>query len=143
MKYIGPMEINESLALWDSDIVNLMKGERVERALSVDDVVPNPSGWKTSARDRKITHPIEVRFQDLARVSKEQGATEMRMSKALRVSPSTLAHLTAALWRSTFSEERDRRAGDGANAQARGQVSRALQVELESAIKEALDGNRK
>lgn len=63
------------------------------------------------------------------------------MSKALRIAPLTLAHITAALWKSTFSEERDRRAGDGANAQKRGQVSRALQLELEVAIEEALSGN--
>lgn len=142
VKYVSPMEINESLALWDSDIVNLMKGERVKRALSATDVAPDPSGWRTSPRDRKIKHAFEVRFQILARVSREQGAAEMRMSKALKVSPSTLAHLTTALWRSTFSEERDRRAGADANAQKRGQVSRAMQAELNEAIQEALDGNR-
>jgi transcriptional regulator with XRE-family HTH domain len=143
VKYISPMEINESLALWDSDIINLMKGERVKRALSASDVVPDPSDWKTPIRERKILHAFEIRMQVWRRVVKEQGATEIRMSKALGVAPSTLAHVTASLWKRTFSEERDHRAGDGANAQKRGQVSRAMQVELSEAIQEALDGNRK
>jgi hypothetical protein len=54
-----------------------------------------------------------------------------------------LAYLSAALWKGTFSEERDRRAGDGANAQKRGQVSRRMQAELEAAIKAAIDGDDK
>lgn len=65
------------------------------------------------------------------------------MSKALGISLPTLAHMTTALWKRTFSEERDRRAGDGANAQKRGQVSRTMQDELSDAIEEALGGNRK
>ena len=51
-------------------------------------------------------------------------------------------HLTAALWEKTFSDERDQRAGDGANPQKRGQVTRLMQVELAARINEALDGDR-
>jgi transcriptional regulator with XRE-family HTH domain len=142
MQY-GPMQVNELLRLWDSDIVNLMKGERVRRALSAIDVAPDQLSWKRSTRDRKIVHAFEPKVQVLTRVSKEQGATELRMSKALGIVPPTLAHITATLWRRTFSEERDRRAGDADNAQKRGQVSRTMQAELSEAIKKALDGDRK
>lgn len=137
------MQINDSLQLWDSDIVGLLKGERARRALSASQVAPEQLSWKQSARDRKIQYAFEVRFQVLNRVVSAQGATETRTSKALGISLATLAHLTSSLWKRTFSEERDRRAGADANAQKRGQVSRAMQAELASSIKEALDGHRK
>lgn len=92
-------------------------------------------------RDRKIAAKFALNMRHLGRVSKAQGAADIRVSKALDIEPWTLAQVTAALWKRTFSEERDRRAGDGANAQKRGQITRALQSELETAIEEALSGN--
>lgn len=139
-----PLQINESLQLFDSDIVNLLAGQRVERALSASDVAPKTLRSKRSPRDRKITHAIDIEDVALsARIWSAQGATEERVSKSLNVVPSTLAELSAALWRRTFSDERDRRAGEGANAQKRGQVSRKMLAELRAAIEEALDDYRK
>ena len=118
-----PIQINESLQLLDSDIVNLLEGQRVERALFPSDIAHPALRWRQTPRDRKITNGIDA-GEDVAlyaKIAKAQGATEERMSKALRISPSTLADLTTALWKSTFSDERDRRAGAGANAQKRGQ----------------------
>jgi hypothetical protein len=42
------------------------------------------------------------------------------------------------LWKSAFTEERNRRAGPDANPQKRGRISRELRAELE---KELADGN--
>jgi hypothetical protein len=42
------------------------------------------------------------------------------------------------LWHSTFSDERDQRAGPDANQQKRGRISRELRAELEKALS---DGN--
>lgn len=144
MTYVSPIQINDSLQLFDSDIVKLLEGKRVKRALAASDIAPERLPWKRSPRDRKITHAIEMTdIGGCARILKAQGATEERMSKNLNVAPSTLAHLTTALWKRTFSDERDRRAGEGANAQKRGQISRTMQAELRAAIQGALDGDDK
>jgi transcriptional regulator with XRE-family HTH domain len=142
VEFINPMQINESLQLFDADIVNLLRGERADRALNAEAIVVEPLRWKRTTRDRKLANYFDVNISLLGKVTNAQGAAEIRMSKALNIAPSTLAHITAALWKATFSDERDRRAGDGANAQKRGQVSRTMQSELETAIKEALGGNR-
>jgi hypothetical protein len=54
-----------------------------------------------------------------------------------------LACLSAALWKRTFSQERDRRAGEGANTQKRGQVTRQMRAELEAAIEALKHGDDK
>ncbi|MGZ4527644.1 MAG: hypothetical protein ACXVX7_14620, partial [Mycobacterium sp.] len=74
-------------------------------------------------------------------VIKASGATEERTRKALGISSMFLASLSARLWKRTFSQERDRRAGEGANAQKRGQVSRQLRKELQAAIEAASHGD--
>lgn len=141
--YIAPLKINDTLELLDGDIVRLLKGQRVERAMDADDVAPPELPWKRNTYDRKITHAIEMTdLKRYTRILKAQGATEERVSKKLKIAPSTLAHLTAALWKQSFSEERDRRAGEGANAQKRGQISRAMQSELIAVIDGALRGDR-
>lgn len=141
VKYIpAPLRINDSLELIDGDIVNLLAGERVTRALSAEDVVVPAARHRLTTRERRITQALEVNISVLGKVAKAQGAAEMRMCKALNIDPMVLAHMTGALWKKTFSEERDRRAGEGANAQKRGQVSRAMQEELETAIERVLRG---
>jgi hypothetical protein len=71
-------------------------------------------------------------------VAERSGLTEHRLAQRLKISRAQLADVSFRLWRSTFSEERDRRAGPDANQQKRGQVSRALQAELEKVLG---DGN--
>jgi hypothetical protein len=67
------------------------------------------------------------------------GLTEDRLARRLAVSRTQLADESFRLWRSTFSEERDRRAGPGANQQKKGRISRELRAELEKVL---TDGNR-
>jgi hypothetical protein len=62
------------------------------------------------------------------------GLAEQRLAKSLGVSSSHLTDVSFRLWRSTFSEERDRRAGAGANQQKKARVSRELRVEIEKAL---------
>jgi len=62
------------------------------------------------------------------------GLDEQRLAKRLDVSMDQLVETSARLWGRSFSDERDRRAGDGANAQKRGQVSRTLQDELRTEL---------
>lgn len=142
MKYIpAPLQINESLELLDADIFNLLVGERVQSALDAEDVVVPTMRNMLSTRDRKIAQRLGVtNIRLLGKINGSQGATEARVSKTLGIAPVTLAHVTASLWKRTFSDERDLRAGADANAQKRGQVSRAMQAELKAAIEGALRG---
>ena len=54
--------------------------------------------------------------------------------KRLGVEPFTGAAAMVNLWGRSFVAERDHRAGPGANAQRRGQISRHLQAELQELI---------
>lgn len=71
---------------------------------------------------------------DVSGLLAKSGATEERTRRALGFSPEGFASLSFKLWGRTFTEERDHRAGDGANAQTRGRVSRILRAELENEV---------
>ena len=77
----------------------------------------------------------------LRTVKRSAGATEERTRKSLGISPMLLATATASLWKRNFSQERDRRAGAGANAQKRGQITRQMRTELQAAIEAATSGD--
>jgi transcriptional regulator with XRE-family HTH domain len=72
------------------------------------------------------------------RVLMRSGLTEDRLARQLRIDLARLADLSYLLWERTFSEERDRRAGQDANQQKKGRISRELRAELE---RELADGN--
>lgn len=67
------------------------------------------------------------------------GLAEQRLAKTLGISAGRLADASAQLWGATFSDERDRRAGVGANQQKRGAISRELRAELEKALADGDD----
>ena len=144
VKYVSPIKINDSLDLLDADIVRLLAGEPANGPEPMEPVVGDPAnalGWKRTPFERKIFHRYEAELTKSSRIARTAGATEDRIRKALGISPLLLAHLSTALWGSSFSEERDRRAGAAANAQKRGRVSRELQAELQSAIEGVSRGN--
>jgi len=62
------------------------------------------------------------------------GLTEQRVAATLGISTERLGAESLRLWNTTFSKERDRRAGPDANRQKRGQVTRQLKAELQKAI---------
>ncbi|WP_029108586.1 helix-turn-helix transcriptional regulator [Mycobacterium sp. URHD0025] len=79
-------------------------------------------------------------FQHLsASVLRRSGLAEDRIAKKLGISRDGLADISSVLWQRTFSEERDRRAGDGANQQRKGHIARELQTELERALADGRD----
>ena len=83
----------------------------------------------------------------MERNSEGAALAEQRLARRLGVTRNRLTDVSFRLWQSTFSEERDRRAGANANQQKRGRVSRELRAELEKAISESMskseddDGN--
>src|SRR5690606_23430305 len=78
---------------------------------------------------------------EVQRVMHEAGVAEQRITKELEVSANVLAVLSLKLWGSSFSAERDRRAGIDANAQRRGQVTRQMKQELRRALEELSRGD--
>lgn len=77
----------------------------------------------------------------VVRLLQQSGLTEERQAKRMGIDPARLAFLSLGVWGTTFSRERDRRAGTDANQQKRGQVTRAMQIELDEAQQEfALSG---
>jgi transcriptional regulator with XRE-family HTH domain len=141
-----PIQINDSLPLWNEQVVNLLSGQPSGK--------PDPLGHKRKGVPRSFTeltadewliaeqYPIPLdSLASLGVVIRASGATEERTRKALGISSMLLANLSAAFWKRTFSQERDRRAGKGANDQKRGQVSRQMREELRAAIEAATHGD--
>lgn len=71
-------------------------------------------------------------------VRRDFSESDARMCKNIGVDQFLGAAAMAALWRRTFTAERNHRAGPDANAQRRGQISRQLKAELQEVIN---DGN--
>jgi hypothetical protein len=79
---------------------------------------------------------------DVVAILERSGLYEDRLAKRLGISHELLAAFSWQLWRRSFSDERDERAGPDANAQTRGRISRILQTELRTQLeKAATDGD--
>jgi hypothetical protein len=79
---------------------------------------------------------------DVVAIQERSGLYEDRLAKRLGISHDLLAAFSWQLWRRSFSDERDERAGPDANAQTRGRISRILQTELRTQLeKAATDGD--
>jgi transcriptional regulator with XRE-family HTH domain len=81
-----------------------------------------------------ITKNQRVVVDFVADLLQRSGLAEQRQAKRMGIEPALLAALSSRLWQRTFSEERDRRAGPDANQQKRGQVTRAMQIELDEVL---------
>lgn len=75
-----------------------------------------------------------VAVDAVADLLRRSGMAEDRQAKRMGIDWKLLGALSLKLWGRTFSQERDRRAGSDANQQKRGQVTRALQIELDEAL---------
>ena len=124
----SPIQINDSLFLSREQVFDLLGVPR--------------SPLDREAFEWLLAQPIQMMPPTTVNsATKIPGATEERTRKALGISSTELANWSAALWKRTFSQERDRRAGERANAQKRGQVTRQMRAELEAAIKAAKHGD--
>jgi transcriptional regulator with XRE-family HTH domain len=87
---------------------------------------------------RRLRSVQETIDATVAEIRQRSGLTEHRLAKNLGITADRLADVSFQLWHSTFSDERDQRAGPDANQQKRGRISRELRAELEKALS---DGN--
>ncbi|MFI6366044.1 helix-turn-helix domain-containing protein [Nocardia sp. NPDC050630] len=83
--------------------------------------------------------PVEVGFFGAVEVTQQSRKAEERVAKDLNLSIAQLAAEAERLWGHGFTEERDLRAGDHANAQKRGRIARVLKDELSQAITQQKD----
>jgi hypothetical protein len=127
----SPIQVNDSLLVSSKQVLNLLSGLPAKEP----SMLPSPEVVKIADQ------AFEALFR--AQLAQISGATEERTRKALNIDELELAKWSAKLWDSTFSEERDRRAGAGANPQKRGQVTRQMRAELEAAIRAAEHGDNK
>jgi hypothetical protein len=79
-----------------------------------------------------------MRNAELQIMRRTSGLTEERLAARLGISRDRLAEVSFRRWHMPFSQRRDLIAGNDANKQQRGQVTRALQAQLEE---ELADGN--
>ncbi len=136
----APIQINDSLLVSDKQVVTLLN----RRSMSPEQVTD-----LLTMSSEQLTDLFSAGFEAfkdsgiMTAATATSGATEERTRKALGIDATDLANLSARLWKRTFSQERDRRAGEGANAQKRGQVSRQMRKELQAAIEAATHGDDK
>jgi transcriptional regulator with XRE-family HTH domain len=87
--------------------------------------------WGERLQEESKRYPeFDFSVRALDPVIERQGLDEQRVAKRLDITSELLAAVSWVLWRRSFSDERDRRAGADANAQKRGRISRELQAEL-------------
>jgi transcriptional regulator with XRE-family HTH domain len=130
----GLVAVNDSLDIGAVDLAAVCSGDTFE-----------PEG--PGIVNRPVSSPAAARMDDAAMeltediraVLQRSGLDEDRLASRLKISAARLAAESFRLWRSTFSEERNRRAGPDANQQKRGRISRQLRAELEKAINDGDD----
>jgi hypothetical protein len=103
--------------------------------------LPEPISPEQLLRDFLAEHPdFGARFPPrrrqplLWKIWHDYGEAEDRAARALGVDKGRLVNAMADRWGKSLTAERDQRAGPGASAQKRGQITRALRDELRKAI---------
>lgn len=129
----GFVAVNDALEIPAQILGDVCSGEVPDPGRVRSQPVSSPAAAVIHAKTLKLQ-------QEIRAVLQRSGLAEERLAKSLQVEPARLAAASFRLWRSTFSEERDRRAGADANQQKKGRISRELRTELEEAL---ADGDHK
>jgi transcriptional regulator with XRE-family HTH domain len=133
----GQVQINKKLSLARKDLQAMLSGK------SVGSLLPTPQEMDSIARGVMNTHISTAHWPKRLRaitrdlrwdVLRDFSESDERMCKNIGVDAFVGAAAMAALWRRTFTAERDHRAGPDANAQRRGQISRQLKADLQEVI---------
>lgn len=89
---------------------------------------------RSGAYLREREDELGITFDELTSMLQRSGLAEQRLARQLEVKPAELAAASFRLWKRTFTEERDRRAGTEANQQKKGRISREMRAELEGEL---------
>lgn len=118
MVFDGYVVLTDTFKVFGTFLVQACQGYRLE--------LPSPIYDQVKAQ--------RIAVDATADLLRRSGLAEQRQAKRMGIDPALLAALSLKLWQRTFSEERDRRAGPDANQQKRGQITRAMQVELDELL---------
>jgi transcriptional regulator with XRE-family HTH domain len=130
----GFVAVNDGLDVAVTELAAVCSGDTFEVG------GPGISNRPVSRADERIGATAKAELtEDIRAVLQRSGLPEDRLAQRLRISAARLATESFRLWQNTFSEERDRRAGPGANQQKRGRVSRELRAQLEEEIADGDD----
>lgn len=143
----GFVAVTDQLTPSGDALLSILRGDKGWGDLVVDDVALPPGDvgevverglWNLS-RTLKKYRGRDVPTAAVYEIGRRSGLDEDRLAKRLGIGPDELAIQSYLLWRRSFSDERDERAGADANAQKRGRISRTLQAELERALADGDD----
>ena len=138
----GQVHINHNLSLDTSSLRAALSGESVNvhaKPLTAEALLTRALETITEASTAHWPERLRAVKPDLRRdVLRDFNESDAWMCKNIGVDQVLGAAAMAALWRRTFTAERDHRAGPGAKAQHRGQISRQLKAALQVII---TDGN--
>lgn len=144
----GWVEINNDLGVSAAALRTALEGVAIDLKSheifgSADDA-EDTAGGAVESLQRFLELPTTLQAAlSVGRVGRARlraGASEERIAQQLGIDQTLMAAMSLHIWGRTLSEERDRRAGETANAQRRGQVARALKQELKRAL-ETINGN--
>lgn len=135
LEHDGYVELNSDLALRGDVLVQFVASEPVQ--IEIDDELHAKKSFERIASSdpfERLPARPGVTTGMLRDISSQSGTTEERIAKDFGIDPLVLALESADLWGRSFSQERDRRAGEDANAQKRGRVSREMKAELRARL---------
>ena len=92
---------------------------------------------RAALEGQPVSPPRRQKSSTVAEVGKTRASfleADTRIAGSLGLDAYRAAELMTELWGRSFSDERDRRGGPGANAQKRGRISRDLKQELQEAV---------
>jgi transcriptional regulator with XRE-family HTH domain len=139
----GHVHINDKLSLDTSALRAALSGGSVNahaKPMPLETLLTR--GLELLTELSTVDWPKRLRAvnSDLRRdVLRDFSESDGRMCKNIGVDQVLGAAAMAALWRRTFTAERDSRAGPDANAQRRGQISRQLKADLQEVINDGDD----
>jgi hypothetical protein len=130
----GEVALNESLTVTAAALIQAVVGgpvgtEAAETGMTHTNAEIDEDGFKLTQYGSLTPIPRPLRESDV------------RLARDIGVDPAKAKEAMLGLWGRLFSEERDERAGAGANAQAKGQISRKLKTELVEALQEGGGGD--
>jgi len=139
----GFVAITDTLDPHGAVLAAVMRGERSWQGLRAAFARKLQRGIEQIRREAQMYPGLDdVETDGVLAIERRSGRDEDRLAKRLQISGDLLAAASWRLWQQSFSDERDERAGPGANAQTRGRWSRILQDELRAQLqKAATDGN--
>lgn len=134
----GWVEVNSDLTIRGEALSSALRGKPMNLLVTdvlgaseeLGEIVSRSNAQLDADNARLGSDADDLLLVEIQEATKHFGVAEERLAKQLGLSEYLLTCVSLVLWGTTFSAERDRRAGAEANAQRRGQVTRTLKAEI-------------